>query len=322
MTKIINSRNVHEAFILGVDAFTWDGEVFEQDSRAGATLEFEGPVVTTYEKPCERVLFWEGRDANPFFHFMEGLWMLQGREDVEFLTQYNKGMEAFSDNGTTLNGAYGYRWRNFYEKDQLDRNTLDTPCNTHIYFKVRQGKLNMTVCCRSNDMIWGAYGANAVHFSMLQEYMAARIGVEVGVYNQVSDSFHVYTELFNSMKEKLPEFDYYSFKYPLVGNPYKNISVFPMVNEPEEFDADLDAFFRGQQTGFINHFFSDVAIPMQTAWRMHKMDKNTEGAKRLLGAYCRAEDWKIAGEEWFERRLRGRAETKDTEAVIGENNVK
>tara|TARA_R110000787_G_scaffold205102_2_gene315574 strand:+ start:347 stop:1396 length:1050 start_codon:yes stop_codon:yes gene_type:complete len=349
MTKIINSRNVHEAFILAMDAFTWDGEVLEQDSRAGQTLEFDTPVVTTYQNPCERVLFWEGRDANPFFHFMEGLWMLQGREDVEFLAYYNKGMEAFSDNGTTLNGAYGYRWREFYEKDQLDvvvkrlrnnpddrrcvvamwecnndldRDTLDTPCNTHIYFKVRNNRLNMTVCCRSNDMIWGAYGANAVHFSMLQEYMAARIGVAVGVYNQVSDSFHVYTKLFNTMKEKLPEFDYYTFKYPMLGNPYKNISVFPMVSDAEEFDADLDAFFRGQQDGFANNFFSDVAIPIQTAWRMHKTDKNTKGAKALINTYCQAQDWRIACDEWFDRRLTGQEESKDTEAVIGETNVK
>ena len=206
--------------------------------------------------------------------------------------------------------------------NDLDRDTLDTPCNTHIYFKVRNNRLNMTVCCRSNDMIWGAYGANAVHFSMLQEYMAARIGVEVGVYNQVSDSFHVYTELFNSMKEKLPEFDYYTFKYPMVGNPYKTISVFPMVNDPEEFDADLDAFFRGQKNGFANHFFSDVAIPMQTAWDMHKLDKNTRGAISLLNSFCKAEDWKIACVEWLERRLKGREEVKDTEAVIGETNVK
>ena len=349
MAKIINSRNVHEAFILGVDAFTWDGDVIEQDSRAGETLEFEGPVITTYENPCERVIFWEGRDANPFFHFMEGLWMLQGREDVDFVAFYNKGMEAFTDNGKTFNGAYGYRWRKFYEKDQLDivvrrlkenpddrrcvvamwecnndldRTTLDTPCNTHIYFKVRNNKLNMTVCCRSNDMIWGAYGANAVHFSMLQEYMAARIGVAVGVYNQVSDSFHVYTELFNKMKDKLPEFDYYSFKFPLVGNPYKELSVFPMVNEPEEFDNDLNAFFADAEEGFANHFFSDVVIPMQTAWRMHKTDKNTQGAISLLKTYCKAEDWQKACVEWLERRQKGKEEAKDIEAVIGESNVK
>jgi len=45
MAKTINSRNVHEAFILGMDAFTWDGDVVEQDSRAGATLEFLDLIV-------------------------------------------------------------------------------------------------------------------------------------------------------------------------------------------------------------------------------------------------------------------------------------
>ena len=46
--------------------------------------------------------------------------------------------------------------------------------------KIKNGRLQMTVHCRSNDIIWGTYGANAVHFSILQEYVAARIGVDLG----------------------------------------------------------------------------------------------------------------------------------------------
>ena len=41
-------------------------------------------------------------------------------------------------------------------------------------------------------MLWGAYGANAVHMSVLQEYIAASLELEMGPYYQVSDSFHVY----------------------------------------------------------------------------------------------------------------------------------
>ena len=124
------------------------------------------------------------------------------------------------------------------------------------------------------------------------------------------------------MKDKLPEFDYYSFKFPLVGNPYKELSVFPMVNEPEEFDNDLDAFFADAEEGFANHFFSDVVIPMQTAWRMHKTDKNTQGAISILKTYCKAEDWQKACVEWLERRQKGKEETKDIEAVIGKKEEK
>jgi hypothetical protein len=286
---------------------------------------------------------------------MEGMWMLQGREDVDFLVRYNKGMSAFSDNGATLNGAYGYRWRNFYRQDQLtviinrlkknpddrrcvvamwecdndlDRNTLDTPCNTQIYFKIRNNKLNMTVCCRSNDMIWGAYGANAVHFSMLQEYMAGRIGVDVGVYNQISDSFHVYVKLFKQMDEAMPDQDYYSLKYPMIHNPYEEqVKPYPMVSEPDHFDEDLEKFFKfcynsAEDYVYSNQFFTDVAIPMERAWQLHREDGQTQAAINLLDVLCKAEDWKVACIDWLQSRLDNKEEVKDTEAVIGEEEEK
>tara|TARA_R110000782_G_scaffold8876_5_gene28671 strand:+ start:6469 stop:7539 length:1071 start_codon:yes stop_codon:yes gene_type:complete len=337
MAKIINCTNVHEAFILGIDTFRWDPAIIEQDSRAGVTLEYPGPVITTFKNPCERVVFWEPRDANPFFHFMEGLWMLAGRDDVHFVTEYNKRMSSFSDNGVTFNGAYGYRWRNFFKKDQLDiiakrlkndhtdrrcvlsmwdcdndldKDTLDTPCNTHIYFKIRDNKLNMTVCCRSNDMIWGAYGANAVHMSMLQEYMAGRIGVDVGVYNQISDSYHVYKDLFKEMESRLPEVDYYAMKYPMTKSPYDTVSTYPMMPSDQEdtnfcelFEEDLNNFFTSTNPHFKHGFFLDVVAPMQFAWELHREKGNTKGAINMLRSNCKAEDWTLACTEWLERRL-------------------
>jgi thymidylate synthase len=54
--------------------------------------------------------------------------------------------------------------------------------------------LDLTVLCRSNDVVWGAYGANAVHFSVLQEYLAGRIGVDVGVMYQFSNNYHGYVD--------------------------------------------------------------------------------------------------------------------------------
>src|SRR5271154_5758040 len=57
--------------------------------RGMETIEWKGVFITEYEKPDERVLFSQTRDANPFFHFFESLWILAGREDVEFLAQFN-----------------------------------------------------------------------------------------------------------------------------------------------------------------------------------------------------------------------------------------
>lgn len=70
----------------------------------------------------------------------------------------------------------------------------DIACNLIITFKIRDGRLNMTVFNRSNDLIWGLFGANLCQFSTIQEMLATWLGVEVGTYHQVTDSLHLYTE--------------------------------------------------------------------------------------------------------------------------------
>ena len=109
--RVLKVRNVHDALIRGIDLL--HVENCKSESRNGIVYESTTPVTTVYNRPSERVLFWEERDANPFFHFMEGLWMLEGRNDLKFVYQYNKGMKNYSDDGETLHGAYGWRWRSF-----------------------------------------------------------------------------------------------------------------------------------------------------------------------------------------------------------------
>lgn len=196
---VINARNVQDALLSGLPFLKFKG--VKRSSRNGEVLVAEGPVTTEYARPRERVLLLPERDANPFFHLFESLWMLNGNEDVAPLVHYVKRMATFSDDGKIFHGAYGHRWQHHFHFDQLtliiralkanpdDRRCVlqmwdtiadlgwpkrDIPCNTQAYFsRDYLGRLDMTVCCRSNDIIWGAYGANAVHFSMLQEFLAA-----------------------------------------------------------------------------------------------------------------------------------------------------
>lgn len=112
----IKLRNVN-------DAFTWfvrsihDGylQTTKKSSRAGDVLQVDEPMIITYEKPLERVLFNKARDGNPFFWLYESLWMLAGCDNVDSLAYYNSRMIEHSDDGNTLNGAYGYRWRHHYD---------------------------------------------------------------------------------------------------------------------------------------------------------------------------------------------------------------
>lgn len=212
-----------------------------QDSRNGRVLRYPAPVTTMYTNPRNRVLFSPTRDANPFFHFFEGLWMLAGCNDSASVAHYAKQMSAFADEDGTLWGAYGWRWREFFGFDQLEEliqlmrrdpltrravlamwspkgdliptlehgheakvdsvwgakggiHSKDVPCNTQVYFDPSMGRLDMTVCNRSNDAVWGAYGANVVHMSMLHEFMSLATGIPLGHYYQQSNNFHIYLD--------------------------------------------------------------------------------------------------------------------------------
>lgn len=65
-----------------------------------------GFVLTDTSRPfiCSRV-----RRANYRFGLMEACWILGGLNDLETIGQFNKQMRRYSDNGTTLWGAYGPR---------------------------------------------------------------------------------------------------------------------------------------------------------------------------------------------------------------------
>ena len=302
-------------------------------------------------------MFSPERDANPFFHFIEGLWMLDGRNDVESIAHYVKRMGKFSDDSKTLHGAYGHRWRSWFGRDQLlevinrlslfeeDRRVVltmwdpendftcmeegakDVPCNTHVYFKVRDGKLHMTVCCRSNDMIWGAYGANAVHMSMLQEFIANAIKKQVGTYTQISDSYHAYQDVYAKLLDKIPPVDVWNFHH-VYSDPYKldTIQAYPQLLLTDHvswletnnqflstvFDHSMEPEAIKKWNYHSNPakedpFFVNVAEPIAVAWEHYKLYKELgirEEIQKALYALspCLAGDWRRACIEWIERR--------------------
>jgi len=351
--EVLRVRNVNHALPLGLTLLYDSG--IARKSRAGNVIEYPEPVATVYSRPRERVLFSYERNANPFFHFMEGLWMLDGRNDVASMANYARRMLTYSDDGKTLQGAYGHRWRNHFGIDQLlsvihklqispeDRRVVltmwdptidlgieqiyskDLPCNTHVYFKIRDNHLLMTVCCRSNDIIWGAYGANVVHMSMLQEFIANALGVEVGNYTQISDSYHAYEDIYTELLEKMPPVDVYSF-HIVYKNPYESEDINTtrkMVSIPhDEWLMQLNMFL---QTAFndpdnihkwyhlhydytkIDSFLWHVATPIAESWVLYKEYKETKTTEFLEQAIdkigtCIGDDWRIACREWLERK--------------------
>ncbi|MEM1560344.1 MAG: thymidylate synthase [Ignisphaera sp.] len=72
-----------------------------------------------------------------------------------------------------------------------DLETEHPPCLQRMWFRVVDGRLAMHVHMRSNDAFKAAY-MNMYAFTELQKYVAEHIGVEVGYYMHVADSYHVY----------------------------------------------------------------------------------------------------------------------------------
>lgn len=397
-------------------------------SRNGEVLVVEEPVIVTYLEPRERVLFNQSRDCNPVFHVFESMWMLAGRNDLAPLKYYVSTFDQYSDDGATLNGAYGHRWRksqgdHYYrgrgyidqlnvliehlkknptsrravldmwsvEDDLLKVDTSrDVCCNLNAMFslvmgpcedcdggmgpqghvrvigpntplphtnesgvietcetckgsKVAPSRIDMTVTNRSNDMILGMLGANACHFSFLQEYMAARLGVRVGVYNQFTNNMHVYTKNWKPEEwlkdyeppsictechgsstraylahgtchvcgkecwNTIPDFNavthYCDVKHDEHSKSCISPSSVPLVHDPVVFDEEVRRFIDNPEGSYTEPFLRTVAGEMCLAFRHHK-ERDYGKALEAAGRIA-AQDWRIATLNWITKRQKG-----------------
>lgn len=326
-----------------------DAVGIRRDSRFGPVLHSPEPVTTVYSHPWEKVVFWPERDYNIAFALYEAMWMIAGRNDLEPLLRYVKTFGQFSDDGRTLRGAYGKRWRSHFERgtklgadgrvenpapfDQIediivrlrlnpdDRRCVlqmwdpqvdlgsyskDVPCNDTVTFqRGAGGELNMVVFCRSNDILWGAYYANAFHFGFLLEYMAHRIGCPVGTYTQVSVNWHGYLSTLETVKT-LPR--------PAVsgalGNPYSNGGT-----RVAHLSGDVDRLVSMLLTAADSEDWSGVTTTPEEGWasaaalvlHAHEMYRNGEGLKKFDEpldslVHMTNYDWVMAMMAWLRRR--------------------
>lgn len=175
-------------------------------SPRGQKIHEMVPCSFTLADPRRRLIAAAPRDVNYGFAVGEFLWYWNGREDLETMLYYNKRMENFSDDGITLNSAYGKRIRGFYgieslgrtqwqnavetllrdhdsrravlivnlPRDEYDANSprgsKDVPCTLALQFLIRDGSLDLHVTMRSNDVVWGL-PYDVFSFTLLQECM-------------------------------------------------------------------------------------------------------------------------------------------------------
>lgn len=324
----IHATNVNQAFPQALNLLLDEG--VQQQSRNGSVFAMQEPVLVTYTRPAQRVLFCEKRRANPFFHLMESIWMLAGRDDAAFVRTFNSRMGEYTDDGAVIPGAYGQRWRRHFGLDQLSIiiaelrahtdsrravlamwdpkrdgpamlvGTADVPCNTHVYFDRRGDVLNMTVLNRSNDAIWGAFGANVVHFSVLMEYVAASLHLPMGKMRQFTNNLHVYDHVYS--QESIREMATHAAGEDLYAHDSGLFTVHEstVVSDPEWFLKECELFCndpQGDMRAWSNKFFTDTAQVMFLAWVAHKQKDDLLALRVAEG--IEAEDWRVACLQWL-----------------------
>lgn len=231
----------------------------EVDSRNGRVKELLNPQITITD-PVRREVLSINRKANVFAQIAETMWVLSGRDDIEWLSAYLPRAPEFSDDGTTWSGGYGPRMRSHFgldqlktvidllRKDPLTRRAVvaiydpevdaiggkDVPCNDFLQFQSRGGRLHLTVTVRSNDVMWGWSGINAFEWSVLLEIVASLLGIGVGSLVFNIGNLHLYGHHWDRAKR----IEHEAFELPLVRfNPDG------LFTELAEVDSLIDRWF-------------------------------------------------------------------------------
>lgn len=112
MTTVFKNENSTNMYLTALNTILQEGDEY---SPRGKKVKEIRPVTFEFN-PKDRVTFLKGRNINPFFQLAESLWIIMGRSDVEWLTDYNKAIGQFSDNEEFFNAPYGERLR-FWNKN-------------------------------------------------------------------------------------------------------------------------------------------------------------------------------------------------------------
>lgn len=158
--------------------------------------------------------------GTPFSALGEFCWYLSGRGDFESIKYYlRKAYDPDKDvePDGRISGAYGPRLVGPRDGDQLEvvvellhrkpstrqavlqlfnatdlqTGQRDVPCTCTIQFLNRDDRLDAVTYMRSNDAYRGL-PHDVFCFTLLQEWVARRLGVELGTYKHTVGSLHVY----------------------------------------------------------------------------------------------------------------------------------
>jgi thymidylate synthase len=189
-------RNINVFFLLAESIWIWSGRndlnFLKMFNKQMASYSDDG---RTFNAPYGFRLRYYGRNSSQTFLVDERddavLRRYSGEdfEEVKFhMDQISWVLDLLHKDPSTRR-AVATIWNPEFDTKE----SSDIPCNDLLMFKVRDGKLHLTIANRSNDLHWGLC-TNVFQFSFILELMAEILGLEVGRQVHNSQSLHIYDE--------------------------------------------------------------------------------------------------------------------------------
>jgi thymidylate synthase len=164
-----------------------------------------------------------------------------------------------------------------FNAEDIATDHKEIPCTTTLQFHLRERVLHLSVTMRSNDAYWGL-PHDVFCFTMLQEMMARRLGVELGQYYQYVGSMHVYNKHIDDIDSYLEEGRQRTVEMPPMpdGNPFDRVGQLLAIEERLRAGEELNAAI---ETG--DPYWADVVRLLQVFWAKERPDDQTVLLERL-----------------------------------------
>lgn len=247
--------------------------------------------------------------GTPFSALGEFCWYMSGRGDIDFIKYYLPNAydpaKDVQPDGVTISGAYGPRLVSgngegqieriiklltrkptsrraviqLFDADDLNHDQRDVPCTCTIQLLNRGGVLDMITHMRSNDVFLGL-PHDVFCFTLLQEWIGRRLGLEVGVYKHAVGSLHLYDDNAERAQRYLDE-GFQSTQSPMppmsVENPRGSLDV--LLEAEEALRVDPPDFGRAAECeAALDGYWADL-IRLLTVFR-HGKNRDLEAISR------------------------------------------
>ena len=226
--------------------------------RGLKVLEIENFEYTL--SPYVRFANFEARKLNVDYIKKEFLWYLKGDRFDRSIEEHARMWAGLVNTDGSINSNYGqyiFGTDNQFDdalrvlvEDRDSRRasimilnsvhlksvTPDVPCTYSLNFRIRRGRLNMTVRMRSQDAIFGmcndAPTFSFIHEMMLHSLRRHYLDLGYGEYHHSADSFHVYERHFK-MLDQIVGGAKASYRSPREPSPYADVPCPRMLDHTE-----------------------------------------------------------------------------------------